>query len=132
MGSSRIRLYSRLAAATLAVMVAFGVSLLRVSRVEPNYNSLTITSYIVSARAPERRAPPPKPSDPSFRNTIVAPTFISDASEPRPRLWSYDAHGDIVFDHVEQYRRCVDARAAHHNEADCPEPHDAHPLILRP
>ena len=131
-GSNRIRLYSRLAAIALTAIVVASALALRVPREEEQYGSLTITSYIVElAPAPRetspRRPPPVQPS------RAVAATFLGEPSNAAPaRLWSYDSLGRIVFDHPEQYRRCLEARAAHHNEADCPEPHDAHPLVLRP
>jgi len=133
MGSSRIRLYSRLGALALAALVIAGVSALRVRRAAEHFGSLTITSYIIADAAPHHETPPPRKPPPDAPVHAVAASFLgSPSSEARPRLWTYSAAGDIVFDQPEQYRRCVAARAAHHNEADCPEPHDAHPLVLRP
>lgn len=131
MGSSRIRLYSRLAALALAALVIAGVSALRLQRGEERLGSLTITSYIVADAAPHREAPPRKPP-PEAPMHAMAASFLGPPSSERPRLWTYSAAGEIVFDRPDQYRRCVAARAEHHNEADCPEPHDAHPLTLRP
>ncbi|MBI3437650.1 MAG: hypothetical protein HY054_03175 [Proteobacteria bacterium] len=133
MGWSRIRLYSRLAALALAALVFAGVGLLRVRRVHEHFNSLTITSYIVSEPAPQYQTPPRKPPPIIVPNHAFATRLLGPrSSDTPPRLWSYDALGQIVFDRAEQYRRCLNARAAHHNEADCPEPHDPHPLALRP
>ena len=130
MGWSRVRLYSRLTALTLAALVVAGVSALRVRRVEEHFASLAITSYIVAEAKPQRQAPPPH--EPQAPARAVAANFLGRApTDPPPRLWSYSAAGEIVFDHPEQYRRCVAARAEHHNEADCPEPHDVPPLVLR-
>jgi hypothetical protein len=132
MGSSRIRLYSRLAALALAALVIAGVSALRVRRAEERFGSLTIISYIVAEPAPRRDTPPRKPPSEAPVRAVAASFLGSPSSDAPPRLWTYSAAGEIVFDRPEQYRRCVAARAAHHNEADCPEPHDAHPLVLRP
>jgi hypothetical protein len=133
MGSSRIRLYSRLAALALAALVVAGILALRVRRAEEHFGSLTITSYIVADAAPHHETPPLRKPPPEAPIRAVAAGYLgAPSSNPPPRLWTYSATGDIVFDRPDQYRRCVAARAAHHNEADCPEPHDAHPLVLRP
>jgi len=131
MGWSRIRLYSRIAALAVAAIAVLAASALRVQRTPEHFGSLSITSYIVTAPEPHRETPPRKPP-PTEPARAVAAAFIGPSSAPPPaRLWSYSADGQIVFDHLEQYRRCVAARAARHNEADCPEPHDPHPLVLR-
>ena len=131
MGWSRIRLYSRLAALALFAIMALAASALRVPRAHERFAALSVTSYIVAAPEPRRQAPPPKPAREEHARTLAA-AFIRAPSSPPARLWSYDAAGRIVFDYPEQFRRCVAARAARHNEADCPEPHDPHPLALRP
>ncbi len=130
MGWSRIRLYSRLAALALFAIMLVAVLGLRVARVKERFASSSVTSYIVAAPLPDRQ-PPPRKAAPSEPTHTLAAAFLSAPSSPPPRLWTYDAAGQIVFDHAEQYRRCLQARAAHHNEADCPEPHDPHPLALR-
>jgi hypothetical protein len=131
-GSNRIRLYSRLAAIVVAMIAVVCALALRVPRAEERYGSLTITSYIVDL-APTHRETPPQKAPPERPSQPVAAAFLSEpSSEASPRLWSYNTLGQIVFDRPEQYHRCVEARATHHNEADCPEPHDAHPLVLRP
>jgi hypothetical protein len=132
MGPSRIRLYSRLAALALAAIAVAGVSALRVRRAEERFGSLTIISYIVADPAPRHDTPPRKlPPETPLR--AVAANFLGPpSSDAPPRLWTYSTAGEIVFDRPEQYRRCVAARAAHHNEAECPEPHDAPPRVLRP
>jgi hypothetical protein len=131
-GSNRIRLYSRLAAVALAAIAVAGVLALRVPRADERYGSLFITSYIVTPAPTHRNTPPRKPP-PERPSQQVAAAFLSESSsDAPPRLWTYNTLGQIVFDHPEQYRRCLQARATHHNEADCPEPHDAHPLVLRP
>jgi|SRR6185312_15677218 len=133
MGSSRIRLYSRIAALALAALVLLGVSVLRVHRAPEHFGSLTITSYIVAEQEPRRETPPRKPPPEQVTRAIAAAAYIGpSAAETPARLWTYDTRGQIVFDRAEQYRRCVAAREARHNEADCPEPHDPHPLTLRP
>ena len=130
MGWSRIRLYSRLAALALFAIAFVAASALRVPRAQERLAAPSVTSYIVAAPEPRRQTPPRKtaPNEPAH---AIASAYLAPPSSP-PRLWSYDAAGQIVFDHAEQYRRCVEARAARHNEADCPEPHDPHPLALRP
>lgn len=133
MGWSRIRLYSRLAALALAALIFAGVALLRVRRVQDRFNSLTIISYIVTQPAPARETPPRRPPPPVVPNRTVAATYLGPpSSEPPARLWSYSIAGEIVFERPDQYRRCLAARAEHHNEADCPEPHDPHPMVLHP
>ena len=131
MGSSRIRLYSRLAALALFAIMALAASALRVPRAQERFAAFSVTSYIVAAPEPPRQTPPRKPARDEHARTLAA-AFLAPLSSPPARLWTYDAAGQIVFDHSEQYRRCVEARAARHNEADCPEPHDPHPLALRP
>ena len=132
MGSSRIRLYSRLAALTLAAIVVAGVSALRIQRAPEHFGSLTVTSYIIAAPETRRETPPRKPPPEQVTRAVAAAAYIGPpSSAPPARLWTYDTQGQIVFDRAEQYRRCVAARAARHNEADCPEPHDPHPLTLR-
>ena len=133
MGSRRIRLYSRLAALAFAALAALAASALRVPRAHERFGSTAITSYIVAAPAPHRQTPPRKPPPEQITRAVAAAAYIGPASSPPPaRLWTYDTQGEIVFDRPEHYRRCVEARAARHNEADCPEPHDPHPLALRP
>jgi hypothetical protein len=134
MGWSRIRLYSRLSAVALAVLVIAAVAAFRVRRAEDHFSSLTIMSYIVAEPTPARHdTPPPRKPPPDQPARPVAATYLGPpTSDAPPRLWSYNSSGQIVFDHAEQYRRCVQARDAHHNEADCPAPHDPHPLVLRP
>ena len=131
MGSSRIRFYSRLAALVLAAVVVTGIAALRVRRAEERFGSLTIISYIVAEPAPRHDSPPRKPPSDAPIPAVAADFLGPPSSDAPPRLWTYSAAGEIVFYRPEQYRRCVAARAAHHNEADCPEPHDAHPLVLR-
>mgnify|MGYP001293248884 CR=1 FL=1 len=128
METKRIRLLSRAAALMLAALAALAVSLLRVERAPPQYNAVTIVSYIIATPAPESMIRPSAPRDPPTPGAAVA---AGDALAP-PRLWSYNSRGEIVFDHAEHFHRCVAARAARHNEADCPEPHDPHPLALQP
>ena len=131
-GSHRIRLYSRLAAIAVAAAVTVGVLALRVPRVQEHFASLTIMSYIVTEpAAAHRETPPPKPPPDRPTHAVAAAFTDQLGGETPPRLWSYNALGQIVFDRPEQYRRCLAARAEHHNEADCPEPHDPHELILR-
>ncbi|MFZ2030738.1 MAG: hypothetical protein WAU68_10550 [Vitreimonas sp.] len=133
MGWSRIRVYSRLGALALAALVLAGVLALRVPRREDHFSSLTIISYIVTAPAPQHDRPPPRKPPPDVVLHAVAASFLGPpSSDAPPRLWTYSTAGEIVFDHAEHFRRCVAARAEHHNEADCPEPHDTHPLVLRP
>jgi hypothetical protein len=133
MGSSRIRLYSRLAALALAALAGTAFVLLRVQRAEDHFNTLTITSYIVVEQEPHHEAPARRPPPEQITRAVAAAAYIGPpVSDPPARLWSYDSQGRIVFDHLEQYNRCLAARAEHHNEADCPEPHDPHPLALRP
>jgi hypothetical protein len=131
-GPNRIRLYSRLAAMALAAIAVVGALALRVPREEERYGSLTITSYIVDLTPTHRETPPQKPPPPQHPPQPATAFLSEPSSDAPPRLWSYNTVGQIVFDRPEQYRRCLEARAAHHNEADCPEPHDAHPLVLRP
>jgi len=131
-GLNRIRLYSRLTAIALAAIAVAGAVALRAPRGEEQFGSLTVTSYIVDMDSTHRETPPQK--SPSVRpSQPVAAALLSEpSSNAPPRLWTYNALGQIVFDHPEQYHRCVEARATRHNEADCPEPHDAHQLVLRP
>ncbi|MBS0386431.1 MAG: hypothetical protein JSS00_13910 [Proteobacteria bacterium] len=130
MGSTRVRLYSRLAALALAAIVAAAIAALRVQRPEQRFDSLTAISYIVAE--PQRRETPPQREPQHVAQRIAASYIGESGNEPPARLWSYDAFGRIVFDHAEQYRRCVAARQERHNESDCPEAHDPHPLVLRP
>jgi hypothetical protein len=130
-GSNRIRLYSRLAALALAAAVTAGFLALRVPRPEQHFASLTIMSYIIAEPVTRREAPLQKPPPERPTRNVAAAFTAQPSGEPPPRLWSYNALGQIVFDRPEQYRRCLAARAEHHNEADCPEPHDSHPLVLR-
>lgn len=132
MGWSRIRLYSRLAALALFAIVALAAAALRVPRPQERLAALSVTSYLVAAPEPRRQTPPRKQAPNAAAHARVADLDASPSTAPAPRLWSYNQAGQIVFDHAEQYRRCVQARASHTNEADCPEPHDPHPLALRP
>lgn len=133
MGWSGIRLYSRIAALAVAAIAVLAASALRVQRTPEHFGSLTITSYIVTAPEPQRETPPRKPPPEQITRAVAAAAYVGPpSSQPPARLWSYSPQGEIVFDHFEQYRRCVAAREARHNEADCPEPHDPHPLSLRP
>ncbi len=132
MGWSRIRLYSRLAALALAAIAILVASALRVQRAQEHFAALTITSYIVTAPTPRRETAPRKPPPEQAARSVAAAFFGPPSSEPPPHLWRYNAQGQIVFDRFEQYRRCLAAREARHNEADCPEPHDPHPLVLDP
>ena len=116
MGWSRIRLYSRLAALALFAIMALAASALRVPRAQERFAALSVTSYIVAAPAPRRQTPPPKPAREEHARPLAAAFLAPPASPQRPRLWSYNGAGQIVFDHFEQYRRCLEARAAHHNE----------------
>lgn len=131
-GLHRIRLYSRLAALALAAVVAVAIAALRVPRAEERFASLTIISYIVAEPTQHRETPAQRPPLQRPHQTVAAAFIDRPSGEAPPRLWSYNALGQIVFDRPEQYRRCLAARDAHHNEADCPEPHDPHQLVLRP
>ncbi len=132
MGLSRIRLYSRLAALGLAALVVLGVSALRLNRPPQHFGSLTITSYIVAAPRPRHDEPRLRPEPDRPAPALARVELGPPSSLPPPRLWSYSSAGEIVFDHPEQYRRCRAARAERHNESDCPEAHDPHPMVLRP
>lgn len=132
MGWSRVRLYSRLAALALFAIMALAASALRVPRAQERFAALSVTSYIITTPERSRQTPPRKATHDEPAHSIIAPLLASQSSPATPRLWSYNIAGEIVFDYPEQYRRCVQARASHHNEADCPEPHDPHPLTLRP
>ena len=46
------------------------------------------------------------------------------------RLW-IETPSRIVFDNSPQYRRCVEARARRHDEADCPSAQDRRAMVLR-
>ena len=129
MDTKSIRLVSRAAALALAGVAVVFVLQLRVGRTQPRHGSTAIISYIVVERAATRESARPKPRE--SLAPFAPPSPPNEGGDPPARLWTYDMHGRIVFDRAEHYQRCLEARAAHHNEADCPEPHDPHPLALR-
>lgn len=45
-------------------------------------------------------------------------------------LWTYGARGEIVFDDIEQFERCTEARLRRHEASDCPGADETAALTL--
>jgi hypothetical protein len=131
-GLKRIRFWARAGALGIAALAIACIALLRVERAQDDPSAFSIISYIESPPRPHE-APHPLTRPAAARTQINAARDDDDdaANDTSVRLWRYNARGEIVFDHAEQFERCILAHDEHRNEADCPNADEPRPFVLR-
>jgi hypothetical protein len=119
---ARVRLWSRAAAIALAALMLLPlVTFAPAGRLGGvGLGPATIEAVTFRMESAARQPPPQRQPDPQFVTATPIAVSGAEAGGFEVRLWRYGAGGEIVFDDVEQYQRCLDARRSRRDSSDCP------------